>query len=75
MSVLTFNLSKTSVISYTHRNLKVFMATRQNKSRFNLKTLQQKYITIVQQNVHNTTTKIMKTLFFKEWSHNISSMF
>ncbi len=29
----------------------------------------------VQQNVHTSTTKIMKTLFFKEWSHNIYSMF
>ncbi len=27
-----FHLSKTSVISYTHRTLKVFTATRQNKS-------------------------------------------
>ncbi len=28
----------------------------------------------VQQYVNNTTTKIMNTLFFKEWSHNISNM-
>ncbi len=31
-SILPFHLSKTSVISYTHRTLKVFTATRQNKS-------------------------------------------
>ncbi len=29
----------------------------------------------VQQNVHTTTTNIMKTVFFKEWSHNIYNMF
>ncbi len=31
-SILLFHLSKTSVISYTHRTLKVFTATRKNKS-------------------------------------------
>ncbi len=30
-SILPFHLSKTSVISYTHRTLKVFTATRQIK--------------------------------------------
>ncbi len=34
------------------------------KVRFNFKTLQQKYITIVLQNVHTTTTKIIKTIYF-----------
>ncbi len=38
---------------------KCITATRQNKS----------------PGLHPTTTKIMKTLFFKEWSHNISNMF
>ncbi len=32
MSVSPFNLSKTSLISYTHRNVKVFTANSQNKS-------------------------------------------
>ncbi len=36
MSILPFVLSKSSVISYTHRNVKVFTATRQNKSLFSL---------------------------------------
>ncbi len=31
-SILPFDLSKTRIISYTHRTLKVFTATRQNKS-------------------------------------------
>ncbi len=70
MSVLPFNLSKTILISYTHRNVKVFTATRQNKSQFFEDIVAEIF---VQQNVH-TTTKIMKTLF-KEWPHNISKMF
>ncbi len=32
LTLHTFHLSKTSVISYTHKTLKVFAATRQNKS-------------------------------------------
>ncbi len=31
-SILSFNFDKTSVISYTHRTVKVFTETRQNKS-------------------------------------------
>ncbi len=38
-----------------------------------IRTLQQKYL--FSPNVHSTTTKIMKTYFFKEWLHNISNMF
>ncbi len=53
-----FHLSKTILISYTHRNLQVFTATRQNKSPGFLKTVAEIF---VMQNVHNTTTKIMKT--------------
>ncbi len=43
MSVSPFHLSKTILISYTHRNVKVFTGTRQNKSVFS-KTVQQKYL-------------------------------
>ncbi len=43
-SLLPFHLSKTILISYTHRNVKVFTATRQNNSPGVLKTLQQKYL-------------------------------
>ncbi len=59
--------------SYTHRNVKVFTftkvftkvltATRQNKSRIFEDIAAEIF---VQQNVNNTTTKIMKTCFFKE---------
>ncbi len=41
-SVSPFNLSKTILVSYTHRNVKVFTATHQNKS-FLLRP-QQKYL-------------------------------
>ncbi len=58
--------------SYTHRNVKVFTATRQNKSWIFEDIAAEIF---VQQNVNNTTTKIKKTYFFKEWSHNISNMF
>ncbi len=40
MSVSQFHLTKTILISYTHRNVKVFTATRQNKSSDFVKTLQ-----------------------------------
>ncbi len=56
MSILPFDLSKTSIISYTHRTVKQFTATRQKK------TPRQKYINIVQQNVFNAT--LIKTLSF-----------
>ncbi len=69
MSVSPFHLSKTILISYTHRNVKVFTATRQNKS-FEDSAAE----IFVQQNVHKTTTKII-IYFFKEWSHNIYNMF
>ncbi len=36
----TFHWSKTILISYTHRNVKVFTATRQNKSHFFLNKIQ-----------------------------------
>ncbi len=36
MSILPFYLSKTSVISYTHRTVKEFMATRHIKVWLNL---------------------------------------
>ncbi len=63
MNVSPFHLSKTILISYTHRNIKVFTATRQNKSVFFEDIAAEIF---VQQNVHTTTPKIMKTLFFKE---------
>ncbi len=44
MSVSQFHLTKTILISYTHRNVKVFTATRQNKSLDFVKTLQYKYL-------------------------------
>ncbi len=61
LGTLLTNLSKTSVKSYkSHRNVKVFTATHPKKRVwFNLKTLWQKYIIIVQQNVCNTTTKMI----------------
>ncbi len=61
--VSPFNLSKTILVSYTHRNVKVFTATHQNKS-FLLRPSAEIF---VQQNVHTTTTttKIMKTLFLR----------
>ncbi len=97
MSVSPFHWSKTILISYTHRNVKVFTTTHQNKIRF-LKSNQITFTVtspqhmclgewswlwsglwnpapdiaaeiFVQQNIH-TTTKIMKTLFFKEWSQH-----
>ncbi len=66
MSVSPFHLSKTIlIISYTHRNVKAFTATRQNKSQFFEDSAAEIF---VKQNIHTTTTttKIMKTLFFKE---------
>ncbi len=36
MSILPFDLSKTSIISYSHRNVTVFTTTRQNKFQLNL---------------------------------------
>jgi len=36
MSILPFDLSKYSITSYTHRTVKVFTATRQNKSSVSL---------------------------------------
>ncbi len=63
MNVLPFHLSKTFLISYTHRNVKVFTEIRQNKSQFFADSAAEIF---VQQNVHNTSTKIMKTYFFKE---------
>ncbi len=51
MSVSPFHLCKTILISYTHRNVKVFTATRQNKS---LDFFEDSAAEIfVQQNVHN----------------------
>ncbi len=50
---------------YIHRNVNIFTAIHQNKSLFVFFEDSVAEI-FVQQNVHNTTTKIMKTLFFKE---------
>ncbi len=47
------------------------MATSQNKSQFFWSAAE----IFVQQNVHMTTTAIMKTLFFLKNDHNISKMF
>ncbi len=59
MSASPLHLSKTILISYTHTNVKVFTATRQNKSLFFEDSAAEIF---VQQNVHTTT--IMKTNFF-----------
>ncbi len=48
------------------------MTTRQNKSPGFFEDSAAEIF--VQHNVHNTTTKIMKTSLFKEWSH-ISNIF
>ncbi len=65
MVVAPFHLNKTIlIISYTHRNVKVFTATVKIKVRLFEDSAAEIF---VQQNVHNTTTKIMKTLFFKEF--------
>ncbi len=53
LSVSPFHLRKTILISYTHRNAKVFTATRQNE--------EIAAEIFVQQNVHSTTYKITKT--------------
>ncbi len=52
MRILPFYLSKTSVISYTHRTVKVFTATRQNKTLVKLGRHCDRYNNIVKQNVH-----------------------
>ncbi len=60
MSILPFDFSKSSVISYTPRTVKVFTATRQNKSAVKLgRHCGEKYINIVQQNVHTATTRLL----------------
>ncbi len=56
MSILPFDLSKTSAISHTHRTVKVFTATRQNKLGRHCGRI---YINIVQQNVHTATIKTL----------------
>ncbi len=64
-------MTKTQVFlyhTYTDRNVKLFTATRQHFEDSAAEIF-------VQQNVHTTTTKMMKTYFFKEWSHNLSNMF
>ncbi len=64
-------MTKTRVFlyhTYTDRNVKLFTATRQHFEDSAAEIF-------VQQNVLTTTTKIIKTSFFKEWSHNISNMF
>ncbi len=62
-SIWPFHLSKTILIS--HRNVKVFTATRQNKSSVSLEDIGQKYITIVQWNVRNRLLllKLLKPYF------------
>ncbi len=62
-SILLFDLSKTSIISYIHTEL--WRYSRQPvkiKVRLNLKTLRQKYLNIVQQNVHTATARLLLKL-------------
>ncbi len=62
MTVSQFHLSKTIIISYTHRNVKVFTATRQNKSPGFCRNICSAESTA-------TTTKIMKTYFLRNSDH------
>ncbi len=76
MSIWPFHFSKTILISYTHRNVMEFTATRQNKSSVSLEDIRLKYITIVRWNVRYRLLllKLLKPLFLRN-NHTMSLMF